>query len=129
MGVLSFADVVKSGLEPRKYDAAVPVGELIARLDFRMWGKSVNLRCFFTNLESGEKFSLSAFRTHRGEHHYTLRASGKEISAYTPEDGVIDFAYGEYDGKLFRLVTRQGKRGGVLWASAEMLPESAEGKM
>jgi len=129
MGVLSFAEVVKSGLEPREYDAVVPVGGITARLDFRMWGKSVNLRCFFTNLESGEKFSLSAFRTHRGEHHHTLRESGKECSAYTPEDEAIDFAYGEYDGKLFRLITRRGKRGGVLWASAEMLPESAEGKM
>ena len=126
MGVLSLAQALSSGFEPRDYDAAAPVGEVTARLDFRMWGKSINLRCFFTNLESGEKFSLPAFRSHRGEHHYTLRDSGKERSAYTPEDGSIDFTHGEYDGKLFRLTTRQGMRGGVLWASAEILSESAE---
>ena len=58
MGVLSLAQAVSSGFEPQGYNAAVPVGKVTARLDFRMWSKSINLRCFFTNLESGEKFRL-----------------------------------------------------------------------
>ena len=125
MGALSFAQALSLGFEPREYGTDVPVGEITARFDFKMWGKSVNLRCFFTNAETGKKFSLSAYRSHRSEHHYTRRDSGNDCSAYTPEDQSIDFASGDYDGKIFRLVTRQGTRGGVLWLSAEILPGHA----
>lgn len=70
MKILSFAQALSLGFQPRKYGTSVPEGEFIARLDLRMWGKSVKLRCFFTNMKTGEKFSLFAYRSH----------SGKEIS-------------------------------------------------
>lgn len=59
MRELSFAQALNGGFEPREYKADVPVGTITARLDFRMWGKSVNLRCFFTNMKTSERFSLS----------------------------------------------------------------------
>lgn len=122
MKALSFAQALNLGLHPREYGASVPEGEFIARLDFRMWGKSVNLCCFFTNMEIGEKFSLSAYRSQSGKEHIVQRPDGKTHHAYTPEDGVFDFAEGDLRGQRFRLVMRQGARGKILWSRAELLP-------
>lgn len=122
MKALSFAQALNLGLQPREYGASVQEGEFIARLDFRMWGKSVNLRCFFTNMETGEKFNLSAYRSHSGKEHIVQRPDGKTHHAYTPEDGVFDFAEGDLGGQRFRLVSRQGARGKILWSSAKLLP-------
>lgn len=122
MKTLSFAQALNLGFQPREYGAFVPEGEFIARLDFRIWGKSVNLRCFFTHLETGDKFSLSAYRSHFGKEHIVQKPNGKTHHAYMPEDGVFDFNEGEFDGRLFYLVTRQGVRGKILWESAEILP-------
>lgn len=124
MSTLSFAQALNLGLQPREYDAVVPVGEFFATLDFRVWGKSVNLRCFFTHQETGEKFTLSAFRSHFGEDHIVQRPDGQTRKAYAPEDGSFDFSEGDFDGRFFRLVTRQGKRGNILWSSAELLPRA-----
>lgn len=73
MSVLSFAQALNSGFEPRECATTVSAGEITARLDFRMWGKSVNLRCFFTNADTDEKFSLSAYRSHRGASSHSAR--------------------------------------------------------
>lgn len=54
MRPLSFAQALNLGLQPREYGTSVPEGEYIARLDFRIWGNSVNLHCFFTHMETGE---------------------------------------------------------------------------
>lgn len=50
------------------------------------------------------------------------RPDGKAHHAYTPEDGVFDFAEDDLGGRQFRLVMRQGARGKILWSSAELLP-------
>lgn len=123
MKALSFAQALSLGFQPREYGTSVPEGEFIARLDFRIWGKSVNLRCFFTHMETGEKFSLSAYRSHSGKEHIVRRPDGKTHHAYTPEDGAFDFAEGDLGRRLFRLVMRQGARGKLLWSSAELLPD------
>ena len=122
MKILSFAQALSLGFQPRKYGTSVPEGEFIARLDLRMWGKSVKLRCFFTNMKTGEKFSLFAYRSHSGKEHIVQRPDGKAHHAYTPEDGVFDFAEDDLGGRQFRLVMRQGARGKILWSSAELLP-------
>ena len=123
MKALSFAQALNLDLQPREYVASVPEGVFTARLDFRIWGKSVNLRCFFTRSETGDKFTLSAFRSHFGEDHIVQRPDGQTRKAYAPEDGSFDFSEGDWDGRLFRLVTRQGKRGSILWSSAELLSD------
>ena len=121
MKTLSFAQALNLGLQPREYGTFVSEGEFTALLNFRIWGKSVNLRCFFIHMETGEKFSLSAYRSHFGKEHVVQRPDGKSHSAYTPEDGIFDFSVGDIDGKLFRLSMRLGARGKIIWSSAELL--------
>lgn len=123
MKALSFTQALSLGFQPREYSTSVPEGEFVARLDFRMWGKSVNLRCFFTHMETGGKFSLAAYRSHFGKEHFVQRQDGKTHNAYTPEDGSFDFNDGDLDGRRFRLLTRQGVRGKIVWSSAELLPD------
>lgn len=131
MNPLSFAQALRLGFQPREYGASVPEGVFEACLDFRMWGKSIGLRCFFSHLETEETFSLVTHRSHLGNAHVIQRPNGKTHNAYTPEDGNFDFSEGDYDGIFFRLVTRQGVRGKIVWSSAELLPvdESRTGKI
>lgn len=124
MKPLPFAQGLNLGLQPHEYGTPVPKGEFLARLDFRMWGKSINLRCFFTYMETGQKFSLSAYRSHSDKEHVVQRLDEKTHHAETPEDGVFDFTkgnLGNWGGRHFRLVIRQGARGKILWNSAELL--------
>lgn len=72
----SFRQAIDAGCEPRSYDSPVPEGACLARLDFKIWGKHGALRCFFTELETGTKFSLPAFRFHQGQ----------DIGQYSPRD-------------------------------------------
>lgn len=81
MKALSFAQALSLGFQPREYGTSVPEGEFIARLDFRMWGKFVNLRCFFTHMKTGNKFSLSAYRSQSGKRHIVKRPDGKRHPA------------------------------------------------
>jgi len=43
------------------YQPLVPEGKYKVQLDFHAWGKSTNLFCFFTDIDSGEKYRLSVF--------------------------------------------------------------------
>lgn len=45
-------------------------------------------------METGEKFSLSAYRLHSGKEHAVQRPDRKTHHAYTLEDGIFDFAEG-----------------------------------
>jgi len=111
MRAFSFAQALAAGHEPRQYRDYVLEGEAKAVLDFKMWGSSDCLRCFFTELETGNKFSLAAY----------ARNSGEKNGRYTPRDHWIDFSWTGLEGTVFHLVTVRGKRGGIVWENAEAL--------
>lgn len=107
MRALTYDQAVEMGLEPRDYAYDPVIGEFEAVLDFKVWGKSVNLQCFFTVPETGERFRVSAFRED-GKH-------------YTPKDGEIDFSEEELEGGLYLLTIGKNKKGRAAWLAAELL--------
>ena len=113
MRAFTFRQAIDAGYEPREYNENVKEGTLIAVLDFKIWGKSNNLRCSFSTYKSGEKFSLSAYRMYRG----------KIYDGYLPEDLLVDFSEPGIEGNTFLLEIRRGKRGKLCWKRAEPLME------
>jgi hypothetical protein len=98
-----------AGLEPRDYQAKPPVGKIIAHLDFKMWGKTPVLRCFFTDQKDGAKFSLTAFRSRDGKNNYM------------PQDGGIDLSAPGTDRQCYELTTTVNGKGNVVMVSALLL--------
>lgn len=84
------------------YRTNAPNGEWTGRLDDRAWGKSGNLFCYFTDIVSAEGYRLSVF-------------FDKE---YRPANGgpAMDL---EPLGRMFRITTRQGKKGLSRFVTAE----------
>jgi hypothetical protein len=84
------------------YRTNAPDGEWTGRLDDRAWGKSGNLFCYFTDIVSAEGYRLSVF-------------FDKE---YRPANGgpAMDL---EPLGRMFRITTRQGKKGLSRFVTAE----------
>ena len=112
----SFTDAIASGLEPREY---IPMWdkepmEAEAVLDFKIWGKHVNLTCFFRDIRTGKKFCLSAFGSHDRR--------------YTPRDGIVDFSEPGIENGLYLVATIKNQKGTSAWASAKLLlpPERKE---
>ena len=107
----SFQATVENGFEPSDYrsllhDESPMTAE--ALLDFKVWGKSPNLTCFFWNIRTGEKFRLSAF-------------DNKRDRRYTPRDGNIDFSEPGIENGLYLVETAKGKKGLCAWQSAKLL--------
>jgi len=107
MRALTYEQAVEDGLEPREYSYEPILGEYLARLDFKVWGKKLNLQCFFTIPGTGERFRISAFRT--------------DTPRYTPRDGEIDFSEEGNEGNLYRLHVAETPKGKPKWLSAELV--------
>lgn len=108
MRAYSFRQAIDAGLEPRSYADPVPEGVSLARLEFKMWGKHASLRCFFTDLRTGAKFTLPAFRHYQGQY----------IGKYSPRDLDIDFSEPGIEGNVYEIVVDRGPRGGLRWEEA-----------
>jgi len=106
----SYTSAVNSGFEPREYKSMLHENPMTAEalLDFKIWGKSPNLTCFFRNIRTGEKFRLSAFDNNHDQR-------------YTPRDKDIDFSEPGIENGLYRVVTVKTKKGLCAWQSAELL--------
>lgn len=83
-------------------------GEFVGVLDYKMWGKSVNIWAFFT-LDNGEKIKLSCFR------------SSKDESIYSAQDEKYNFAIIGNEGLEFKLIIDTTKNGNIRFKSAELL--------
>lgn len=84
------------------YRADAPSGVWTGRLDDRAWGKSANLFCYFTDIVSADSYRLSVF-------------FDKE---YRPANGGPAMDQ-EPLGRVFRITTRQGKKGFSRLVTAE----------
>jgi len=112
----SYDKAIAAGLEPRDYDwQHPPEGSWIGRLDFKVWGQAANLVCYFTEISTGRKFRLSAFRP-----------KTRTGSRYAPRDGAIDFSAEGIDGQAYRLQTGLNPKGNPAWFSAEQIETPTE---
>ena len=106
----SFTGAIEYGLEPRAYRSMLheePM-EAEALLDFKIWGKSPCLTCYFRNIRTGEKFCLTAFDNNRS-------------TRYTPRDNEIDFSEQGIEHGLYHVRTVKTKKGTSAWATAKLL--------
>ena len=95
---------------PGEYGTDVPVGEFEARLDFRVDMGSGSKRCFFTHLETGEKFNIIATRS--------------EIFGVNEPESDVNFVSDAIPVQnAFRLVTGRSKYGRIFLKSATAIPE------
>ena len=69
--VMTWKSAVEQGFEPRDYPyeaASVGMGESVAKLIFKIWGKPQGtISCFFEAAETGIKFQLTVFRKKNDE--------------------------------------------------------------
>lgn len=105
----SFSQALAAGLEPRDYKEFIFLGETVAKLDFRIWGKFANVQCYFTELNTGKKFVL-----------YAHKKLTPDINGYFARDLKIDFGAHDIEGNIYHVVAGIGKRGGHSWESAEL---------
>jgi len=107
----SFRKALNRGFNPREYTyGPLPQGEWLGTLDAKIWGKSLNLVCYFTSRE-GSKFCLSAFRVRTG------KGAGKW---YTPKDGNIDVSNEAIRvGNEYKLHTGRNNRNNPAWYSIQ----------
>lgn len=109
---LSYRSAVEAGLELQSYAwADVPQGKWDARLDFKVWSNNTaagHLVCYFTALNDGRRYRLSAFRT-----------SKSADRRYTPKDGIIDFSSQSLNGQNFSLTIGRTAKSQVSWLAAE----------
>ncbi|WP_426154176.1 hypothetical protein [Pseudomonas sp. DC3000-4b1] len=110
---LSYKAAVEAGLELQSYAwADVPEGKWDARLDFKVWSNNTaagHLVCYFTSLNDGNRYRLSAFR-----------ASKPVDRCYTPKDGIIDFSSQGLNGQKFSLTVGRTAKSQVSWLAAEL---------
>ncbi|TXJ24906.1 MAG: hypothetical protein E6Q24_15270 [Chitinophagaceae bacterium] len=73
--VLSWARALQMGYEPRLYHyqpGDVPMSEVDAVLDFKVWAKKVmGINCYFTQASTGKKFQLTVY-LNKGKGNYRL---------------------------------------------------------
>lgn len=113
----SYSQAVENELEPREYESLVDAEPMSieALLDFKVWGKTPCLSCYFRDIRTGRKFRLTAFNNARDRR-------------YTPRDGNIDFSEPGIEGGLYLVVTVKTRNGKSAWQSAQRLlpPEQKE---
>lgn len=105
---LSYASAISSGLRPYEYRSVIEAPCMEAILDFKIWGKTPCLGCYFRDISTGEKFVLYA---HDDCH----------SRRYTPKDLAFDFSKAGIEGSLFYLVTRKTRTGKTSWQNARLL--------
>ena len=112
MRAYSFRQALNAGCEPREYKEFQLEGEADAFLDFRIWGKTPCLHCYFSEFSTNRKFVLTAFN----------RQEGQQLDKYSARDQAIDFSAHDLEGSCYHLVTQRGARGGIVWENAKLIP-------
>jgi hypothetical protein len=72
-----------------------PEGTWIGRLDRKEWGKSTNLRLYFTDVVNEARYWLSVWH----------------LNSYAPRKGGVDFKRDADAGEVFELTTSKNKSG------------------
>jgi hypothetical protein len=109
-GALRAAEAVALGFDPNSYERfQLPRGTWVGRLDFKIFGQSRNLLCYFTDVATGRRYVLSAWIR------IELRSR-----MYCARDGVIDFSQPATEGLVYDLETNRTRAGGPAWNKAQL---------
>lgn len=99
---------VEEGRNPSEYSydpELVPVGDIEATLDFKIWSKKVmGINCYFTQKNSDVKFQLTVYRQ-------------RETKAYMLKDGGVDFTISPV-GCLYHLTIEENLKGRIIFRDA-----------
>lgn len=88
---LSFGAATDAGLNPSVYDYRnLSVGEVEARLDFKIWNKGSALSLHFTDLRSNRTFKIGVFKS-------------KDADIYSDRAGNIDFSATGINGSVYKI--------------------------
>ncbi|HEY9259494.1 hypothetical protein [Chitinophaga sp.] len=102
--VNTFLQALDAGYEPREYlyeAHYLPIGDVCALLDFKIWTKNAaGITCFLSENDTGKKFRLTVFRR-KDNHEYKL------------DDGIVDFRNCPV-GTLYHLVTEKNGSGNIM---------------
>jgi hypothetical protein len=82
-----------------------PEGTWIGRLDGKEWGKSSNLKLYFTDEATGERYWFSVWFN----------------NSYAPRGGGINFKHDGEPGDLFELGTAKNSKGAPCLISARKI--------
>lgn len=93
-------------IDTEEYQTTAPEGTWNGYLDYHAWGKSQNLFCFFTDVETDECYRLSVFSR----------------SGYKPYKNGPAFDQ-EPVGGLFKITTETSKNGLSKFLSAEKIED------
>ena len=109
--VYSWEKGLNNGYEPRLYSYKdTPVGEVNSMLDFKIWAKeSMAVVCYFTDMESGNKFQISVFRL--------------ADKSYKLKNSEIDFTTCPCDEEYHLTIEKNGK-GNLFLKDCKLISES-----
>lgn len=82
-------------MNTNNYQYGCPEGKWRGQLDGKEWGKKANIRLYFTDLESGDKYWFSTFFNNN----------------YQPKEGGLNFAREVEINQCFELTTQKTKNG------------------
>lgn len=99
---LSMEQVIQNNIERRTYGFKdLPVGDIQVRLDLKLWGKHTNLQLYFTEVETGNKYTIAVFKPFNLD----------EFDGYCDRDQNIDFSQPYLNGRLYNFNIRKTKNG------------------
>jgi hypothetical protein len=90
-----------------EYSDVVGAHSYSARLDYKAWGKTSSLWCFFTLTGSGKKIAVNCFRSRR------------DGRTYGPRDDSVDFSVAGNEGQLYDIHLTLSKSGHINMATAK----------
>jgi hypothetical protein len=88
---------------PQEYEFGCPDGEWIGRLDYQQWGKSKNLKLYFTH-DAGPRYWFSVFWA----------------EGYRARDKLVDFK-NEETGGWYNLTTHTNDKGKPVFLGASRI--------
>lgn len=91
----------------KSYKRLQEEGKFLVTLKFRVWGKSMNLGCYFQT-DEGSRFYLYAWRI----------KGGVRDEQYCPRDSEPNFAEVEDDTRWL-IETKKSRNGNIYWSTAE----------
>ncbi|RFS26772.1 hypothetical protein DVR12_03020 [Chitinophaga silvatica] len=114
VNVITYVTAVNAGKEPKAYAFDVhqiPTGEVISRLDFKVWTKkSSGVTCFFCEPDTGRKFRVTVFKD-------------KHSEEYKLYKGELDFRECPV-GKLYRLRIEKNSNGNMSLKEAHLIEDT-----
>lgn len=112
---ISYANAIESGLNPKAYAyTGLPIGKILARLDFKVWNKIAALSLYITDMTENKPYCISVF----------CDRSGSD-KGYKDRSGDIDFSMPNINGTIYELDIHRTKNGNYSIKSAKVVTDNS----